>query len=262
MNKIKSHFTVLFFFLCMLSKSQDEIGEPLLTPPQPVGGKGQIEQVMRTQMIIPTKLMRAEDKDVTIFFTVTKEGKVRDPFFKDKPGAFYEGEAKRLLNYFLFEPGKQGSATVETFGSVTFNFSPDKYKQWTKERNAYKVKLDKPQDSTFTIYEIADRSPEFYKGDDALAEFILNNIEYPNVAKTQNIEGTVNLSFVVETNGYVSNVKVLKGVSGGCSEEAVRVVNMLRFKPAEKNGKYVRYKTNYPITFNLKIVNRDATNND
>jgi TonB family protein len=262
MNRIKIHLTALLLILSLFSKGQEEIGEPLLTPPQPVGGKGQIVQVMKTQMVIPPKFLKAEDKDVTIFFTVTKEGKVLNPFFKEKFGNFYEGEVRRLLNYFLFEPGKQGGATVETFGYVSFNFSADKYKQWVKERNSYKVKLEKPQDSTFTIYEIADKSPEFYKGDDALAEFILNNIEYPNVAKTQNIEGTVTLSFVVETNGYVSNAKVLKGVAGGCSEEAVRVVSMLRFKPAEKNGKYVRYKTNYPITFNLKIVNRDATNND
>jgi TonB family protein len=212
-------------------------------------------------MIIPDKFMKLEDKEVTIFFTVTKEGKVLDPFFKEKYESYYQTEAKRLLKYFLFEPAKQSNVILEAYGSLTFNFAPSKYKSWIKERNKYKVTIDKPQDTTFTIYEIADKSPEFYKGDDALAEFILSNIEYPNVAKTQNIEGTVNLSFIVETNGFVSNVKVLKGVGGGCSEEAVRVVNLLRWKPAEKNGQYVRYKMNYPITFNLKIVNKDATNN-
>jgi TonB family protein len=245
----------------MLS-SQEVIKESLVVPPQNVGGKSQLEHLVKTQMLIPDKLLKAEDKVVNIFFTVTKEGKVINPFFKDKYGEFYEKESQRLLKYFLFEPAKQSNVALEAFGSLSFNFAPTKYKSWVKERNKYKVNLDKAQDTSFVIYEMADKSPEFYKGDDALAEFILSNIEYPNVAKTQNIEGTVNLSFIVETNGHTSNVKVLKGVGGGCSEEAVRVINLIRWKPAEKNGKLVRYKMNYPITFNLKIVNKDATNND
>lgn len=258
MNRILKRFAAYLFLLSALfSKAQVE---EITTPPQNTGGKKQLDHVVKTQMIIPEKYLKTEDKEVIIFFTVTKEGKVLNPFFKDKYDAYCEAEAKRLLKYFLFEPAKKGEVAVEAFGSLTFNFSPSKYKQWLKERNKYKVNLDKPQDTTFTIYEMADKSPEFYKGDDALPEFILENIEYPNVAKTQNIEGTVNLSFIVEANGYVSNVKVLKGVAGGCSDEAVRVVNLLRFKPAEKGGKYVRYKTNYPITFNLKIVNKDASN--
>jgi protein TonB len=126
-----------------------------------------------------------------------------------------------------------------------------------KERKKLKNNLTKPQDSTFVIYEVADKSPEYYKGEEALTEFILENIEYPNVAKNQNIEGTVQLTFVVETNGFVSNIKAIKQVNGGCTAEAIRVVGLLKWKPAEKNGKYIRYKVTYPITFNLKNINKD-----
>jgi TonB family protein len=259
MNKFKSALLATFSLIGLIMSSQEVIKESLIVPPQNVGGKPQLDHIVKTQLIIPDKLLKAEDKDVNIFFTVTKEGKVINPFFKERYGELYEKEALRLLKYFLFEPAKQSNVAVEAFGSLTFNFSATKYKSWVKERNKYKINLDKAQDTSFVVHEMADKSAEFYKGDDALAEFILSNIEYPNVAKTQNIEGTVNLSFIVEANGHTSNVKVLKGVGGGCSEEAVRVVNLLRWKPAEKNGKFVRYKMNYPITFNLKIVNKDAT---
>jgi TonB family protein len=255
MNRLS--ILLAFTFFCISGFAQEEILEIKSDPPQNVGGKKAFEHTVMTQMIIPDKMMKMEPKEATIYFTVTKEGEVIKPFFKEKYGTFIENESRRLLNYFIFRPGKQGSLNTEGFGSLTFNFFPDRYKVWVKERNKYKVNLNKPADSTFVIYEIADKSPEFYKGDDALGEFILDNIEYPNVAKQQSIEGTVKLSFIIETNGYVSNVEALTLVGGGCTDEAIRIVNLLRFKPAEKNGKYVRYKTTYPITFNLKIVNKD-----
>jgi TonB family protein len=229
--------------------------------PVNVGGKNQAEQIYRTQLTIPEPLLKAGDKDVTIYFTVSKEGKVNAPFFKEEYSKPYRDESKRILRYFLFEPAKTSNVAVDAYGSLTLPFNAAKYKTWTKERNKYKLNLNsKPQDTSFVIYDVADKSPEFYKGDEALAGFILDNIEYPDVAKLQNIEGTVTLSFIVEANGYVSNIKTIKTVGGGCTDEAIRVANLLRWKPAEKNGKYVRYKMSYPITFSLKNVNRDNSN--
>lgn len=229
-------------------------------PPTNIGGKLQLDRLIYTQLIVPPKLIWVDDKLVTIYFTVTKEGKVLDPFFKDKYETYYQTESKRLLNLLLFEPAKIGSAIVDAYGSLTFTFNGEKYKESLKERKKIKSLLTKPQDSTFIIYETADKSPEFYKGDDAFAAFILENIEYPNVAKTQNIEGTVQLTFIVETNGFVSNIKAIREVNGGCTQEAIRIINLLKWKPAEKNGKYVRYKMTYPITFSLKNINRDNSN--
>ncbi len=226
-------------------------------PPVNVGGKAQLDHIIKTQLYIAPNYIWKEEKNVTIFFTVTKEGKVLDPFFKEKQDAFYENECRRMLNFFIYEPARQGLVNVDAFGSLTINFSGPKYDESVKERKKMKKLLTKAQDSTFTIYEVADKSPEFYKGDEELPAFILENIEYPNVAKTQNIEGTVMLSFIVESNGYVSNVKAHKTVNGGCTEEAIRVALLTKWKPAEKNGKYVRYKVTYPITFNLKNVNKD-----
>lgn len=248
------------FLLSDFLQSQIKIEMNPHVPPTNLGGKNQLEQVERTQMLMPAQFANAEQA-VTIYFTVTKDGKVVDPFFKDEYLNYYQKESKRLLRYFLFEPAKLSNVAVDAYGSLTFNFNGSKYKSLLKERNKYKVSLnEKKQDTTFTIYETADKSPEFYKGDDALPEFILSNIEYPNVAKLQNIEGTVTLSFIVETNGFVSNVKALKTVGGGCTEEAIKLINGVRWKPAEKNNQYVRYKMQYPITFNLKNVNRDNSN--
>lgn len=229
-------------------------------PPTNIGGKAQLDRLIYTQLIVPPTLIWVDDKLVTIYFTVTKEGKMMDPFFKDKYDKYYENESKRLLNLLLFEPAKIGTTIVDAFGSITMTFNGAKYKESLKERKKLKSFLTKPEDSTSVIYETADKSPEFLKGDDAYPQFILDNIEYPNVAKTQNIEGTVQLTFIVEKNGFVSNIKAVKAVNGGCTEEAIRIINLLKWKPAEKNGKYVRYKMTLPITFSLKNINRDNSN--
>ena len=253
---------LIFITLCLIGSANAQVKVELNpdTPPVNIGGKTQLDHVIYTQLIVPPKLIWADDKIVTIYFTVTKEGKAIDPFFKDTYDAYYQNESKRILNFVLFEPGKVGGVIVDSYGSLTMIFNGEKYKESLKERKKLKSSLTKAQDSTFTVYEVSDKSPEYYKGDEALAAFILENIEYPNVAKTQNIEGTVQLSFIVETNGFVSNIKAIRNVNGGCSEEAIRIVQLLKWKPAEKNGKYVRYKMTYPITFNLKNINKDNSN--
>ncbi len=228
------------------------------TPPLNFGGKTQQEQILKNQMYIAGPYQDSPDKEINIYFTVSKTGKVSDVFFKEEYSNFYRDETKRLLRFFLFDPARKTNQNVDAYGSLTILYSGPKYKSYLKERKSTKLKIeDKVQDTSFVIYEIADKSPEFYKGDEALPEFILNTIEYPSVAKTQNIEGTVILSFIVEANGYVSNVKAMKTVGGGCTDEAIRVASLIRWKPAEKDNKYVRYKMNYPIKFSLKNVNRD-----
>lgn len=254
MNKF---FTLLFISLFTSLNAQVKVELNPDTPPVNIGGKKQLDHLIYTQLIVPPKLIWVDDKLVTIYFTVTKDGKAIDPFFKDNYDAYYQTESKRILNFVLFEPGKIGGINVDSYGSLTLVFNGERYKESLKERKKLKNNLTKPQDSTFVIYEIADKSPEYYKGEDALAEFILENLEYPSVAKRQNVEGTAHLTFIVETNGFVSNIKAIKHVNAGCTEEAIRVVGLLKWKPAEKNGKYVRYKVTYPITFNLKNINKD-----
>lgn len=255
---MKNIWLIILSFCMCLCEAQVNIETVPDVLPVNIGGKKQVEKVVQTQMNMPDVFLKHPDKEVIIYFTVTKEGKVKDIFFKEELATFYKNESKRLLRYFIFEPAKKNNLNVEAYGSLTFMFSPSKYKSYLKERNRTKLSIDPEKaDTSFVIYEAADRSPEYYKGEDALKEFILNELEYPNLARMQNIEGVVNLSFVVETNGFVSNIKATKPVDGGCTDEAIRIMGMTRWKPAEKGGKYVRYKTTYPITFSLKNVSRD-----
>ena len=168
--------TLVFISLFTTFSAQVKIELNPDPPPINIGGKKQLDHLIYTQLIVPPKLIWVDDKMVTIYFTVTKDGKAIDPFFKDKYDAYYETESKRILNFVLFEPGKIGGINVDSYGSLTMTFNGEKYKESLKERKKLKSNLTKPQDSTFVIYEVADKSPEYYKGDDVLPAFILDNI--------------------------------------------------------------------------------------
>jgi len=102
------------------------------------------------------------------------------------------------------------------------------------------------------IFTFVEEYPEFPGGDKALREYVVNAIKYPEVARTSGITGTVYVQFVVEKDGSISDVKVVRGIGGGCDEEAVRVVkSMPKWKPGKQRGQPVRVYFTLPIEFKL-----------
>lgn len=102
------------------------------------------------------------------------------------------------------------------------------------------------------VFLVVEDDPEFPGGLGALSQFIADNIKYPQLAKENNITGRVFVSFVVEKDGSVGQVKVLRDIGGGCGAEAVRVVkSMPKWKPGKQRGKPVRTQFNLPVAFEL-----------
>lgn len=103
------------------------------------------------------------------------------------------------------------------------------------------------------IFTVVEAMPEFPGGMAKLMGYLGNNIKYPPFAKETNIQGRVFINFVVEPDGKISNVKVLRGIGGGCDEEAIRVVeSMPKWKPGMQRGKPVRVSYNLPVKFTLQ----------
>ena len=104
-----------------------------------------------------------------------------------------------------------------------------------------------------SVFLVVEEDPEFPGGMDSLKAFIERNLIYPQAARDNKIEGKVYVTFTVEADGSISNVKVLRDIGGGCGEEAVRVVKMMpKWKPGKQRGKPVRTQFNLPVTFKLK----------
>ena len=103
-----------------------------------------------------------------------------------------------------------------------------------------------------TIYSVVETDPEYPGGIDALYKYLVTNAHYPENARQHGIQGTVYITFIIERDGSISNVKVLRSPSDELSAEAVRLVKaMARWKPGKQNGKPVRVQFNLPINFSL-----------
>ena len=103
------------------------------------------------------------------------------------------------------------------------------------------------------IFQIVEEMPAFPGGEAKLMEYVGKNIKYPQIARETGIQGRVFIGFVVEPDGSVSNVKLLRGIGGGCDEEAMRVVkSMPKWKPGKQRGKAVRVSYQIPVFFKLQ----------
>lgn len=231
--------------------------------PRIQGGKSNVEQVLKTQLEIPKSVLSNDYKqDIIAYFTITKEGKMKNLSLDKKYNNFLEAEVKRVLRYFTYLPYEEKDrSVVEKECAFRLNLSAEANKKSLKFKGKSPIKTVLPKDTSFTIYERADKSPEYYKGgDEGLGNYVLSEISYPSVAQRNNVEGTVVLEFIVEANGYPTNIIVKQGVNAGCSEEAVRLLSETKWIPAQKDGQYVRYKMSYPITFSLRNINKDNAN--
>ena len=102
------------------------------------------------------------------------------------------------------------------------------------------------------IFQIVEEMPSYPGGEKALLEYVAKNIKYPQIARETGIQGRVFVGFVVEPDGSVSNVKILRGIGGGCDEEAMRVIKSLaKWKPGKQRGKAVRVSYQLPVVFKL-----------
>ena len=98
-----------------------------------------------------------------------------------------------------------------------------------------------------------DQNPEFPGGLNEFYKFLSNGIKYPRNARKNKIQGRVDISFVVETDGSLTNIKVSRSVSPDLDDEALRLIKSSpKWKPGIKNGKLIPVKYSVPINFSLQ----------
>ncbi len=111
-----------------------------------------------------------------------------------------------------------------------------------------------------SIYSFVDQPPEFLGGISEIGNYLSLSLSYPAQALKDSIEGKVYVGFVVEIDGSVSEVKLLRGIGGGCDEEAVRVVGeMPKWNPGKLKGAPVRVSKTLPINFSLATPAQSQT---
>ena len=106
---------------------------------------------------------------------------------------------------------------------------------------------------TGKVYDIVEQMPEYPGGLTTLMNYLRTNTRYPAAAQKAGIEGRVIVSFIVEPNGSVSNVEIVRSVDTDFDQEALRVVRQMpKWKPGKQDGSTVRVKFHLPIKFMLE----------
>lgn len=120
--------------------------------------------------------------------------------------------------------------------------------------SAYKLPAKEMQiDEDETVYQITELEAEFPGGYEALLNYFKENMNYPEDAKEANIQGRVYISVIIEKDGSIGEVQILRGIYSSIDKEAKRLAKeMPKWIPAENGGRNVRARVNLPITFKIE----------
>lgn len=130
-----------------------------------------------------------------------------------------------------------GAENIEGTGEVVF------------DEPVEEVMEESDEDVIFTVVE---QQAEYPGGAEAMFKFLQKNMKYPAIARRMGVEGSVFVSFVIDKEGVISDVQVIKGISAECDKEAQRVIKLMPpWKPGKQNGKAVRCRFVLPVKFKL-----------
>ena len=140
---------------------------------------------------------------------------------------------------------------LDQMDQIDQNNKGDKADQ-TNMDNAKEDLLGRKLEGT-DIYEFVAEMPEFPGGESAMTSYLRENIEYPEDCQEEGVEGTVYVSFVIDTEGIPSDIKVVRSPDERLSANATEVVKkMPKWKPGKQDGKNVKVQYSLPINYKLK----------
>ena len=137
------------------------------------------------------------------------------------------------------------------FTAILYSCKTNYYRSNNKEPNNLTGKYDttffnkdwnKYKQNKNGAYELVEIMPQFTGGEKARIKYLIENINYPIYARRTGIQGKVYVTFIVEKDGSITNINILRGIGGGCDEEVIRIVeNMPKWSPGIMDGKPVRW---------------------
>ncbi len=228
-----------------------------LTPPSPWGGKRMLKEFIKEEMVYPDAALKKKVEGTVVFsFVVNKDGSVSDLKITQSVSNDIDNEAIRIFRKILWNPATRIGKPVNYVTTFEIKFNIKKYKKMCKARGYTKINYPyEPVDKSDKIYSFSEvtRSPTpvFSSRDYNFSSFIANNLKYPEAAFKQAVSGVVKLQFVVEPSGRISNIVTKKALGAGCTEEAIRVVKLLRWNPGIHNTEAVRTFMTIEIAFNV-----------
>jgi TonB family protein len=238
-----------FTSLCMNGQSD--------RPAIAYGEANLVQDFLCSEIVYPENALKSgTEGTVIISFRVESSGKVNNIAIRQSVSPELDAEAVRVFRMLLWEPAISLGQPVASGAEFPVKFNIKKYEKHCRERGY--VRTDPPftpMDTSMVCYELSqiDKAPHaiFEEKGMTLGKFISKNIKYPELAYKQGISGKVSLRFLIVPLGRVSNIKVMEPVGGGCTQEALRLLSLLKWMPAVKSGLAVRCFTRLDIEFKV-----------
>lgn len=230
-----------------------------ITAPQPIAGHEVTKDYITKTMVYPeADLEQGNSGKVVVGMHIDAQGVASNYTIKSSFSEAASPIAMHLVKTILWKPATNIGIPMDYDYEYEVDFSARSYKRYWKRHERPVVPLDLEADTSYKIYEykqLEEVARPYFADGGNMGQYIVNNMQFPAEAKEREIQGTVRLSFVVETDGSVSNIVVVNSVGGGCDNEAVRLLEETVWLPAEKNGKYVRSSNMQDITFSIGAHN-------
>ena len=248
MKALKSIFAIAVLVLGLQLNAQN-------TAPEPLSDKALVKDYITHNLVYPeADLEQGNSGKVVVSLHVDKEGNGSQYAVRSTFSEAAAPVALDLVKTILWKPALINGLPSDYDFDYEVDFNAKSYKRYWKHRERRTAPLTLEADTSYKIYEyrqLEEVAKPYFADGGNMGNYIAKNLQFPAEAKEREIQGTVRLSFVVETDGSVSNIVVVNSVGGGCDNEAIRLLQETVWIPAEKNKKYVRSTGMQDITFSI-----------
>lgn len=268
MRKLTKYFAILPMLLLLITansafaqkvepqkkaaqQSVDEVFVVVEEAPAFPGGESALMKFLNDNINYPEDAQkRGKEGRVIVQYIVEKDGSLSDVNVLRSADPLLDAEAVRVVNSMPnWKPGKQRGQEVRVRYTLPVLFKLDADGKKVVLKAASDENKEQIVDEVFVVVEEA---PAFPGGESALMKFLNDNIKYPEEAQKKGAEGRVTCQFVVEKDGSLSEIKVLRSADPLLDAEAVRVIeSMPKWKPGKQKGKFVRVRYTLPVFFKL-----------
>jgi len=226
------------------------------TDASPVMTKKLLKDFIHAHLVYPEKARENKTEGtVEIKFRIDENGKIMDRWVKNSVSPEIDKSALHLFDLIIWKPAKEYGIPVKSTGEFEILYHLKKYAKYVKSRGYDQINPEGFEtDTSYTVYRLAQLTEpptpitsKDYKG---LNDFIISEMNYPEEAQRLGIKGSVALSFIIEANGIPSNIFVEEYLGGGCCEESIRILKLVKWTPGVKDDLYVRTSYEMTIHFN------------
>ena len=220
-------------------------------PEFPGGQKELMKYMARHTHYTESAIKKGINGRVICSFVVKKDGSLSNISILRGIDPSLDAEAMRMLSAMpKWIPGRQNGKAVQVKYTVPIIFHMSKEEQTAETKEEEPVIDDTHESPLFTVVE---QMPKYPGGEKALLQYLAKKVKYPVYALEHNIQGRVTCSFVVDRDGSLSNISILRGIDPSLDAEALRVIqSMPKWIPGKQRGVAVAVKYAVPVTFRLE----------